>query len=238
MRQPAEFARRAEEDPRLPPGACERVAGYGVMGLTFASGDVLGLRRWTASSVGEGFTSIWHRDPQGSWTFYESVPSEIGCTRYFGADVERVTVEPIDLEWEGPRRLHIRTTESGSVDWTVELSSTPVTHLMSVVGPLVPVPLWRRPSVLAAAGCLAGAALGVGRVRLSGLTSNEQHFDATPLRIWFVPESRAVVEGRELGPVGPLREQAQIADFCIPQRGLFAMGRVFVTPLGVEERVR
>ena len=230
MRAPAELARECEEHPRLPPGTCERVAGYGVMGLTFRSGDVLGLRRWTASSVGEGFTSIWHRDPEGSWTFYESVRSDIGCTRYFGADVERLRIEPIELAWEGPRRLHIRTPDSGSVDWTVELSSTGMTRLMSLVGPAIPVALWRRPSVLATVGRLAGATLGVGRVQLTGATSNEQHFDATPLRIWFVPESRAVVEGRVLGPTGPLPVQAQIADFWIPQRGLFAMGRVFVTP--------
>ena len=230
VRDPAEVAQRCEDDPRLPPGTCERVAGYGVMGLTFASGDVLGLRRWTASSVGERFTSIWHRDPNGSWTFYESVRSEIGCTRYFGADVERVRIEPIGLEWEGRRRLHIRT-GTASVEWTVELSSTPLTRLMSLVGPAIPVALWRRRPVLGAVGRLAGLTLGAGRVQLTGLTSNEQHFDATPVRICFVRESRAVIEGRDLGPVGPLPVQAQIADFCIPQRGLFAMGRVFVTPI-------
>ncbi len=233
---PADLARRCEQDPRLPPGRCERVAGYGVMGLPFASGDVLGLRRWTTSSVGEGFTSIWHRDPQGRWTFYETVRSDIGCTRYFGADVDRVRIEPIELEWEGPRRLHVRTVDTPSVDWTVELSSSPVTCLMSFVGPAVPVALWRRPTVLAAAGRLAGAALGAGKVQLSGATSNGQRFDATPRHIWYVPESRAVVEGRELGPVGPLPVQAQIADFYVPQRGLFAMGRVFVTPPALAER--
>jgi hypothetical protein len=36
------------------------------MGLPFASGHILGLRRWTASSVGDRFTSIWQRDPTGA----------------------------------------------------------------------------------------------------------------------------------------------------------------------------
>jgi hypothetical protein len=44
----------------LPLGDCERVSGYRVMGLPFASGHVIELRRWTASSVGDKFTSIWH----------------------------------------------------------------------------------------------------------------------------------------------------------------------------------
>jgi hypothetical protein len=105
MREPAQFARQSEESPALADGACDRVSGYAVMGLTFRSGHVLGLRRWTTSSAGEAFTSIWHRDPDGRWTFYESARSEIACTRYFGADVARARVESIRLDWEGPRRL-------------------------------------------------------------------------------------------------------------------------------------
>lgn len=105
MTAPADFARTVEESPRLPPGDCERVSGYGVMGLPFRSGHVLGLRRWTASSVGDRFTSIWHRDPQGSWTFYESVNCDVACSRYFGSDVERAQVVPIDVEWEDPWTL-------------------------------------------------------------------------------------------------------------------------------------
>jgi hypothetical protein len=33
VKEPAEFARQVEEHPRLTPAGCERVAGYGVMGL-------------------------------------------------------------------------------------------------------------------------------------------------------------------------------------------------------------
>jgi hypothetical protein len=69
----------SERDPQLPPGSEERVAGYGVMGQPFASGHVLGLRRWTASSVGEQFTSIWHREPDGTWPFYESAQPQLAA---------------------------------------------------------------------------------------------------------------------------------------------------------------
>jgi hypothetical protein len=234
MKEPAALARRAEEHPQLPPAACERVSGYGVMGLPFRSGHILGLRRWTASSVGEGFTSIWHRDPAGRWTFYESVASEIACTRYFGASVERVQVGPISLDWEGDRRLRIQTLDSPAVDWSIELGSTPVTRLMSLVGSLLPLRAWRSQRVLTAMGRVAEWTLGVGTVKLTGLTSNGQPFDANPLRIWYVTESRAVVEGRELGPIGTLDVQAHLGDFYIPQRGIFAMGRVFVTRVAGE----
>jgi hypothetical protein len=92
------------------------------MGLPFRSGHVLGLRRPTASSVGDGFTSIWHRDPDGRWTFYESVPSEVACTRYFGVSVECVQVASIALDRTDDRRLRVSTAD-GAVDWTIELEA-------------------------------------------------------------------------------------------------------------------
>ena len=229
MKEPGHYARQVEGHPQLPPGTCERVSGYGVMGLPFRSGHVLGLRRWTASSVGAGFTSIWHRDPEGKWTFYESVSTDLGCTRYFGAEVDRVRVGPIRLQWQDHRRLRIQTVDSAFLDWSVEIGSTRGTRVMSLIGPILPMPAWRSRPVLSAMGAVAGRALRVGRVNLTGVTSNGQRFDANPLRIWRVTDSHAVVGGQELGPSGPLSEQAHLADFYIPQQGLFAVGRVFVT---------
>ena len=228
MRAPAQYARRAEEHPALPRGSGECVSGYGVMGLPFTSGHVLGLRRWTASSVGVGFTSIWHRDPVGRWTFYETVADESGCTRYFGADVARVEVGPIDVDWVASNRVHIRTADA-AVDWTLDAGSTFMTRVMSAMGASMPAGAWRSPTALTAMGALAGRALGAGKLRLTGRTSNAQHFDANPRRIWFVTASHAVVEGVDLGPPGPLREQARMADFYFPQRGILAVGNVFVT---------
>jgi hypothetical protein len=230
MKTPSQFAQTLEEHPVLPAGDCERVSGYGVMGLPFASGHVLGLRRWTASSVGDRFTSIWHRDRAGRWTFYESVPCQVACTRYFGADVDRVVEGPIRLEWKSSNRLRIAT-DDGAVDWMIEIGATGATRMMSAAGSVLPMMAWRSAPVLSAMGAIAGRVLGVGKVQLTGTTSNDQHFDANPLRIWYVTESHAVVDGEDLGPVGALDEQAHIADFYMPQRGIFAVGRVFISPL-------
>jgi hypothetical protein len=230
MKAPEQYAQDREDHPALPKGDCERVSGYGVMGLPFASGHILGLRRWTASSVGDRFTSIWHRDPAGRWTFYESVPCPVACSRYFGNDIQRFVEGPIELYWETPARLHIRTADP-AVDWTVEMGTTARTRLMSAAGSVLPMAAWRSGQVLGAMGVMAGRMLGVGKVQLTGTTSNDQHFDANPLRIWYVTDSHAVVEGEDLGPIGALKEQAHMADFYIPQRGIFAMGRVFISPL-------
>jgi hypothetical protein len=230
VKAPSQLAQQAEDHPTLPSGPGERLAGYGVMGLPFVSGHVLGLRRWTASSVGDGFTSVWHRSPAGRWTFYESAGAETACARYFGDGADRVHVEPIELAWIGQRQLSVRTTDSDHVDWSVELGATSMTRLMSLAGAGLPNRAWRSTPVLRALGFAAGRMMRVGTVRLTGQTSNGQQFHANPLKIWSVKASHAAITGEDLGPVGPLAEQAHLADFYFPQRGIFVVGRIFVIP--------
>lgn len=202
------------------------MSGYGVMGQPFASGHVLGLRRWTASSVGDQFTSIWHRRPDGGWHFYESAQPGFACSRWFGHGVQESTVVDIDVAWEGPNVL--RVTAPRLVDWTLTLASTPMTRVMSSLGGVLPLAAWRSSTMLKAMGLAASSTLGVGKVGLTGLTANGLPFDANPLRIWRVVDARARIDGQDAGPPAPLREQAHLGDFWIPQRGIFAMGRVFV----------
>src|SRR5215217_6712147 len=108
MREPAEIVRELEAHAELPPGSEERFFGYGVMGLPFKSGHLLGLRRFPASSIGPGYRSVWHRAPDGRWTFYQDQPPEMACTRYFGDEVDEVREGPIEIEWTGPRALAVR----------------------------------------------------------------------------------------------------------------------------------
>ena len=226
MRPPREYALESERHPHLPPGTEERVSGYGVMGQTFASGHVLGLRRWTASSVGEQFASIWHREPDGRWHFYESAQPEFACSRWFGHGVEESVVIPIEVTWDGPTRLHV--SADGRVDWSLTLASSPMTRAMTAMGAAMPLAAWRSTSMLKAMGAVASATLGVGKVSMTGLTANGLPFDANPLRIWRVVHTAASINGADVGPPAPLAEQARLGDFWIPQQGIFAMGRVFV----------
>jgi hypothetical protein len=154
----------------------------------------------------------------------------VACSRYFGNGVERFREGPIDLAWEAPARLRVRTAD-GEVDWTVDLVATPRSRLMSATSSILPMAAWRSAPVLRGMGAVAGRFLGVGKVKLTGMTSNRQRFDANPLRIWYVSDSHAVVDGEDLGTIGALAEQAHMADFYFPQRGVFAVGRVFISPL-------
>ncbi len=225
MAEPREQIERIEREARVPDAAGERFFGYGVMGLPFSSGHILGMRRFPASSIGPGYTSVWHRDPVGRWTFYQTVAPEQACTRYFGHDVAEAPVRDVRIDWTGPRSLHV--TIADELDWQLSLASSAVTRMMNGMSALMPEALWRNGVVLRAMGAFASVALGTGRLGLAGTSSNGQRFIANPLRIWLIPDSRAVVRGVDLGPVGPAPEQAHLGDFWIPQRGILAIGRAF-----------
>jgi hypothetical protein len=228
VREPAEIVEDVERNAELPPGSGERFFGYGVMGLPFRSGHVLGLRRFPASSIGPGYRSVWHRDPSGRWTFYQDQPAELACTRYFGSAVEEVREGPIRIEWTGPRGFHVRAGD-GELEWTVEVGSTPVTRLFNGVASVLPPRAWRSRRVLDVMSRVAGTALRAGRVRLTGQAPNGQRFVANPLTMWVATASNATVRGVDLGEMGPAPEQARLRDFAIPQRGMFVVGRAMFT---------
>ena len=220
---PRAVAERAEAAPSLPPGDAERISGYGVMGLSFDSGDYLVLRCMTAASFGSGYRAIWHRSPAGEWTVYSTADPQHSCERYIGAACSHPSTRTsIEVEWLDERTLHIR---AGSIlDWTVALHHTGVTRMFTLMGAAMPRAMWTSRFVLALIGRMAGPMLGVGRVRLSGVMPNGQDFTAAPVQIWAVGESRATVAGRTLGAPRPLEAQTRIGGFWLPQHGIFMRG--------------
>jgi hypothetical protein len=235
-RSPASLVEAVEREAELPPGPEERFSGYGVMGMPFRSGHVLCLRGFPASSIGPGYRSVWHRDPDGRWTFYQDQPVELACTRYFGAEVEEVHEGQVLIDWTGSNRFEVHA-GGGALEWEVDLHSTPMTRLFSGVGSLLPLRVWRARPVLAVMSRVAGSALQAGRVRLAGVAPNGQRFVANPLTMW-VASGHARIGGVDLGEPGPAPEQAQLRDFAIPQRGLFVIGRAFFTDLAGDPETR
>ncbi len=224
--EPRDYADRIERTPELPRGDDERFGGYGVMGLPFASGHVLAMRRFTASSVGAGYTSVWHRDPAGAWTFYADVEPLRACTRYFGADARRAVECPIELAWPAPRVLRVGVPSAG-LAWEVELAPTAATRALNAMARVMPDRLWKDRRVLSMMAAMAGPMLGAGRLGVQGRASNGQTFVANPMVLWTVARTTATLGGADLGPPGPLAVQARLSDFWIPQRGLFAVGRAY-----------
>jgi hypothetical protein len=227
---PQDLVERLESNPKLPEGAGERFAGYGVMGLPFASGHVLGLRRFPASSLGAGYTSVWYRDPEGQWTFYQNVPAEQSCPRYFGSAIAQAVAADIELVWTGMNTFSVEIEGGDGLNWQVSLSATPATRLMNALGSVMPAALWRQAAVLKLMGRVARTMLRAGNLGLTGEAPNRQKFIANPRLMWLIQSSSATVRGNDLGPVGPVPVQARLGDFWIPQRGIFVIGGAFFEP--------
>lgn len=224
--EPRSLIEQLEAAPSLPAGSNERFNGYGVMGLPFRSGHVLAMRRFVASSVGPSYTSVWHRNPDGEWVFYANVPPRQACARYFGALASDAVETEITLAWAAPNRLRV-TMPTSRFDWEVEVAATSGTRFMSAMARLLPSIAWRNPAVLATMGMVAGPMLSVGRVGMRGHVPNGQWFVANPRMLWAVVHSRALMAGLDFGPPGPVRPQASLGDFWIPQRGLLAIGQSY-----------
>lgn len=219
----------AERIQTLPEGeGQERFAGYGVMGAPFSSGHYLALRHFPASSLGEGYDSVWHRNPAGTWVFYSSVSPEFSCARYFGSALEDAQVAPISVTWTGPFAFTV--TVPDKIVWDLELGTSTATKAMTALGGMMPAAWWRSDAVLSLMSQAAGAALGVGRVKLTGSASNGQWFRANPRMLWTVERSRATIDGVDIGAPGPLATQARLSDFWLPQRGMFVVGEAYFEP--------
>jgi hypothetical protein len=231
MAEPKDLVEKLEGGAELPSGDQERFAGYGVMGVPFTSGDLLAMRRFPASSLGEGYTSVWHRDPQGRWIFYSDVAPQLACPRYFGSAVTEAVVREIEIAWTGPRAFTISIDDDPGLGWHLTLAETPATRLMNAVGGMLPDALWRKEAVLKPMGKAASLVLRAGRLGLSGQAPNRQGFIANPMLIWAIPSSTARMYDQDLGEVSPLPVQTRLGDFWLPQRGIFAIGRAFFEPL-------
>ena len=213
----------AEKQARLLPGANERFSGWGLMGLPFRSGDVLATRRFPASSIGPGYSSVWYRNPGGQWTFYADVPPESACTRFFGSAVARAVVCPVILEWTGEDQLHVEVPQGG-LSCDVAVGRTVASGAMNLISAGFPEWAWRSPRVLGLTAMMAGPMLRAGKLSMTGIAPNHQSFIANPRKIWVVKSALLRVGEREIGEPGPVTPQAQLGDFLIPQRGLLAIG--------------
>ncbi|HXG37035.1 MAG TPA: hypothetical protein VNL15_08710 [Dehalococcoidia bacterium] len=227
MAEPREIIAELEKAPSVPSGAGERFSGYGVMSSPFVSGHNLCLRRFPASSVGPAYTSVWHRDPERAWTFFQDSPPAQSCPRYFSSALARILVRDIDIEWTGPLAFSVTISGGEELKWQVTLGETPSTRLMNLVSSLVPGKLWHSPAFLKLMGGVARVTLGAGKLALAGNAPNGQSYVANPRLVWLISSSQAVLNGNDLGPLGRAVPQARLGDFWIPQRGLFAIGQAF-----------
>ncbi len=107
------------------------------MGLPFASGHVWGLRRWPASSIGPAYTSLWHRAPDGLWTFWSTAEARVSCNRYAGELITRTVQSPIVVSWPGDWTLSVEV-EEPSLYWELVLAEPPMARVLNAVAAGLP----------------------------------------------------------------------------------------------------
>jgi hypothetical protein len=202
------------------------MAGYGLMGLMFQSGDVLAFRGFTASSIGPPYLSIWHRHPDGRWEIHTNVEPARACPRYFGPALHSYRVDEIDITWNGAAELSI-TAVRARLHLALRLQGTPLTRVLGAASRAAPDSLIEQ----ARFGAIAGNILGAGRMTLAGTAPAGQRFVIRPHALWRVSAAAAVIDGRDKGAVAVPFDQASLGGFLIPRRGLFATGRVEFAPL-------
>jgi hypothetical protein len=220
---PRQIVKACENTTASPNPRRETFQGYGVMGLPFESGHVLGLRRFPTSSIGPGYTSIWHRTPEGHWSFWSTTAGEVSCARYAGEISEDTHQTAIHLAWPEPNRLAIAA-ENPELGWEVTLAATPTSRALGALARSAPHRLLANDYFLKLLGPIAGTLLGTGRLTLVGKMPNRQHFHLVPTHVWRVTASCAQLRGVDIGQPARLPVQATIGDFRIPQHGLLAVG--------------
>jgi hypothetical protein len=228
-----ELVAQLDREAKLPKGTDERFNGYGVMGVTFRSGHVLALRHFPASSVGPGYTSVWHRDPDGGWDFYADAPPQVTCARFFGRDVARYIHTPVHITWTSPTNFHVSADED-ALEWDITLTRNATTFAINRLCRMMPEIAWKDETTLKVLSKIAGNLLHAGKLRLAGITPNGQHYKAAPRFIVMVGDTQASINRQELGLPGPLADQAHIGDFWIPQKGIFAIGQAYFEPFKPE----
>jgi hypothetical protein len=197
------------------------MTGYGLLGVTFATGDVIAFRCFTTSSIGPPYRSLWHRRPDGRWSMHTNVEPSRACPRYFGPALDSTTVDEIDIAWNGPWEVTVTAARARLVA-AIRLEAALRTRILGATARAAPAWLLARPRV----GHVAGRLLDSGALSIAGRTPTGHTFLVRPRALWRVTAAAAMIDGRDMGPVAVPAESSSLGEFLIPTRGLLAAGRV------------
>ncbi|MER5512872.1 hypothetical protein ABT052_47650 [Streptomyces sp. NPDC002766] len=201
----------------------EYAKGWGVFGLPFDSGHVLALRVFPESSFGP-YRTVWHRTPGGRWSIYVDGPRlDAACPRYYGPACDHIGFAGIHLAWTGPASLRV-TMDSPSLQWTLSARSTPVLAVVNAVSSALPLASWRPRALVRGREQLARA-LGLGRLRMTGVMPSGHAGTLMPQRMYYIADARAVLDGTDLGRPVRLDRNPRIGEVPLPARGILAIGQ-------------
>lgn len=208
---------------RAPWPGHEYVRGWGVFCLPFDSGHVLALRVFPESDFGP-YRTVWHRDPAGRWSIHVDGPRlDTACPRYYGPACHFTGYAQIGLTWQGPATLRV-TMDSPALEWTLTATSTRLLDVLNTMSASMPLATWRRPSLVRARERLASA-LGLGQLRLAGTMPSGHTGTLMPARMYYIDDSRAIMDGADLGRPARLQANPTIGEVTLPSRGILGTGQ-------------
>lgn len=221
--QARDLAARLERTRPLAHDPGEHFSGYGLVGLAFESGHVLAFRRFTASSIGPPFTTLWQREPEGRWSFHTNVDPSRSCPRYFALSPNDAHADELELSWRGAGELCIRARDA-RLHLVLRLSVSAATRGLTAAAPLLPAAVWRHAIASRLFGRAATHLLGTGPLTLRGRTPSGHRYHLRPRAVWRVQAAAAVLGGHDLGAMVPVPQPLALADFTIPRHGLLMAG--------------
>ncbi|MFL6205114.1 MAG: hypothetical protein ACJ739_07155 [Acidimicrobiales bacterium] len=215
----------------------EYVKGWGVMGLPFDSGHYLALRVFPENDFSP-YKTVWHRDPDGQWSIFVDGPRfDTACPRYYGPACTRVEHASVDLTWTGPMSLRV-TADEAHLNWTLNATETGLLRAINAMSARLPDWTWRRPSLLRARELLARRVLGMGDIRMSGTMPSGHTGTLMPKRMYFIDDSTATLDDKDLGHAARMRATPDIGSFPLPARGVLAIGQAAWRILDHDEYAR
>ncbi len=218
------------------PTRSEIIIGYGVLGLGFHSGHFLAMRRIQTSTFGPAYTSVWHRNPSGEWTFYADAMPQYSCSRYFSSMLHQMVETPISLEWTTDTSFRVRV-ESAGLEWEISLTSDLSTRCLNAIAGLIPASIWGRAGFLRLVSRIISAVMPWGKVAFNGNAPNGQEFKVNLQRVWKIADSRASMAGLDFGKPAGVPLQMHLGDFWIPRQPLFATGKVIFDKFDPEKHI-
>jgi len=113
---------------------------------------------------------------------------------------------------------------SPSPEWTLTASSTRLLDVLNSISGALPLATWRPHSLVRARERLARA-LGMGHLEMSGVMPSGHTGTLMPQQMYVVDDSRATLDGVDLGLPVHLPDHPRIGEVPLPARGVLAIGQ-------------